>query len=114
MELAPLRQPTRQPLARKAVLGQAAMAAARSKDSSPGAQYRRIAARRGAKRATVAVGHGLLVAIWHVLDSNTEYRSLGWDHFHIRIDPTRQRLRLIAQLERLGYHVTLEPLPAAA
>jgi transposase len=96
----------------KAVLGQAAMSAARTRDSYAGAQYRRIAARRGAKRATVAVGHGLLVSIWHILHDMTEYQNLGADYFNAHVDPTRQRLRLVSQLERLGYEVVLQQIPA--
>lgn len=95
----------------KAVLGQAALSASRTKGSYAGAQYRRIAARRGAKRATVAVGHGLLIAIWHVLITKLEYHDLGEDYFRARVDPDRQRLRLITQLQRLGYRVTLDPVP---
>lgn len=97
----------------KAVLGQAALSAARTKHSYTGAQYRRIAARRGAKRAAVAVSHSLLIAIWHVLAHDVEYHDLGEDYFHTRSDPTRQRTRLIAQLHKLGYRVTLDPLPAS-
>jgi transposase len=55
----------------KAGLGIAAMAAARKRNCYPNSQYRRIAARRGAKRARVAVAHSLLIATWHVLATNT-------------------------------------------
>lgn len=97
----------------KSSLGTAALAAARTKNSYPGALFRRIAARRGAKRAAGAVAHHQLTAAWHMLSTNTSYQDLGADYFIRRDNPNRRRQRLIAQLERLGYHVTVEPLPEA-
>jgi transposase len=96
----------------KATLGSAALGATRKKDTYLNAQYRRIAARRGAKRAQTAVAHSILVAAWHVLTTNTAYHDLGSDYFANRDNPDHRRRRAITQLERLGYHVTLEPLAA--
>jgi transposase len=95
----------------KAALGTAALAAIRKKDSYLGAQFRRIAARRGNKRAQTAVAHSLLTAIYHVLHDKTTYHDLGGDYFLHRDNPDRQRRRAITQLHRLGYQVTLNPLP---
>ena len=63
----------------RAMLVQAAWAASRTKDTYFTAQYRRLARRRGRKRALVAVGHSLLVVIYHVLKRGTEYEELGAD-----------------------------------
>ncbi|NEC91742.1 hypothetical protein [Streptomyces sp. SID12501] len=62
------------------LLGIAAMVAIGKKDSYFGVFFRRIAARRGGKRALVAVMHKLTIAIWHVLHDRTPYRELGADH----------------------------------
>ncbi|KPI11101.1 transposase IS116/IS110/IS902 family protein [Actinobacteria bacterium OV450] len=70
----------------KRLLGIAAMVAIRKKDSYLGVFFRRLAARRGGKRALVAVLHKLAIAIWHVLHDHTPYRELGADHF-TRRDP---------------------------
>ena len=96
----------------KATLGSAALGATRKKDTYLAAQYRRITARRGAKRAQTAVAHSILVAAWHVLSTNTPYHDLGSDYFINRDNPDHRRRRAVAQLERLGYHVTLEPMAA--
>lgn len=96
----------------KAALGTAAMGAIRTKNSYSHALFRRVSARRGGKRAQAAVAHSLLVAIWHILASTTPYQDLGADYFLTRDNPDHRRRRAIAQLQRLGYHVTLEPDPA--
>jgi transposase len=93
----------------KAALGAAALGAIRKKNSYTNALFRRIAARRGGKRAQAAVAHSLLVTAWHILTTNTGYHDLGGDYFLNRINPDHRRRRAIATLERLGYHVTLEP-----
>jgi transposase len=90
----------------KAALGIAAMAAARKRHSYTSAQYRRIAARRGAKRARVAVAHSLLTATWHVLSTRTPYHDLGADYFHRRNDPQRRVRTMIGILEGHGYTIT--------
>jgi transposase len=96
----------------KATLGSAALGATRKKNTYLNAQYRHIAARRGAKRAQTAVAHSILVTAWHVLTTNTNYHDLGSNYFTNHDNPDRTRRRAIAQLERLGYHVTLQPQAA--
>ena len=91
------------------VLGEAAVAAART-DTFLGERYRRIARRRGKKKAIVAVGRSILVIIWHVLsDPETRYHDLGSGFYDQRINPERQKRTHIRRLEALGYKVTLEP-----
>jgi transposase len=94
-------------------LKNAAMAAIRTNDSYLQAQYKRLKPRLGHGRALGAVKHSIICAIWHMLTTGELYHDLGGDYFRKR-DPERQTKRLIAQLERLGHRVTLEPLPEAA
>jgi transposase len=91
------------------VLGEAAVVAGKT-NTFLGERYRRIAKRRGKKRAIVAVGRSILVIIWHVLsDPDTRYDDLGPDFYDTRIGPDRKKRNHIRQLEALGYKVTLEP-----
>jgi Transposase IS116/IS110/IS902 family len=94
----------------KRILVQAAWAASHTKGTYLAAQYRRLAKRRGRKRALVAVGHTLLVIIYHVLKRGTTYAELGADLLD-RLAPERLVRRLIKRLESLGHKVTLEPAP---
>lgn len=94
-------------------LVQAAWAATRSKETYLAAQYQRLVKRLGKKKALVAVGHSILIIIYHVLKNKTSYRELGGDYFDRR-NVTEQRKRLIQKLESLGVKVTVEELPAAA
>ena len=96
----------------KAALVQAAHAAGKRKDHYLGAQYRRLAARRGKQRAAVAVAHSILVIVYHMLQRGTEYLELGGDYFDKHNQQQLQR-RLVQRLEHLGYKVTLEPTAAA-
>jgi transposase len=89
------------------VLIEAANSLARSKKTYLSALYRRIAMRRGHKKALVAVGHALLVIIYHVLRRKEPYRDLGANYFDERDRQSVQR-RLVQRLERLGYNVTLQ------
>ena len=93
------------------VLIECAWAAARSRDTYLSAQYWRLARRIGKKKAAVAVGHSILVIAWHLLTSDCDDADLGGDYF-VRRDTDRQRQRAVAQLQALGYQVTLEPLVA--
>ncbi len=91
------------------VLGEAAVATSRT-NTFLGARYRRIARRRGKKKAVVAVGRSLLVVIWHVLaDPETRFIDLGADHFDRHVDTAAKKRNHIRQLEALGYRVTIEP-----
>ncbi len=73
-----------------------------------GAQYHRLAARRGAKRAFVAVGHTILGIVYAVVTSGHDFRDLGVNYFDQR-DVDRVCRRLTRRLEGLGYSVTLRP-----
>ena len=84
-----------------------ALAAIRKKDSAFGARYRRVMRHRGHKKAVVAVAHNLLRTIYHVLAESTDYREPGADYYDRR-QTARTTRRAVAQLERLGYRVTLE------
>jgi len=90
-----------------------AHAATHSKNSYLAAQYHRLAARRGAKRAIVAVAHSILIIIYHLLTRQEPYRDLGGNYFDER---KREFVanRLVRRLEKIGYQVTLESKPAAA
>jgi len=96
----------------KRILVQAAWAASHSKGTYLTARYRRLAKRRGRKRALVAVGHTLLVIIYRMLKRGSTYAELGAD-FLDRLEPERLTRQLIKRLEALGHKVLLEPTPAA-
>ena len=90
-------------------LGEAAVSAGKT-DTFLGERYRRIARRRGKKRAIVALGRSILVIIWHLLsDPAARFHDLGPDFYDTRIGPERKKRNHIRQLEALGYKVTLEP-----
>ena len=93
------------------MLIECAWAAARSRDTYLSAQYWRLARRIGKKKAAVAVGHSILVIAWHLLADDRDYQDLGGDYF-VRRDTDRARQRAVAQLQALGYRVTLEPVAA--
>ncbi len=92
-------------------LEEAAMAAIRTKDVYLAAQYARLRPRRGHKKALGAVKHSILIACWHMLSTGELYNDLGGDYFRKR-NPEKITKRLIAQLEALGHHVTLEAAAA--
>ncbi len=94
-------------------LTEAAHAAARTKHTYLGAQYRRIAARRGRRRAVVAVAHSILVIAYHLLTRGEDYRDLGANYFD-ELDRQAVERRLVRRLERLGYEVELKTIPKAA
>jgi transposase len=93
------------------VLVECAWAASRARDTYLAAQYWRLARRIGKKKAAIAVGHSILVIAWHLLDDDCDYAELGGDFFVLR-DSDRARQRAVAQLQALGYHVTLQPAAA--
>ena len=94
-------------------LTQAAWAASHTTGTYLSAQYHRLAARRGKKRAIVALGHTLLTIVYCVLKQQTTYVELGAD-FLDRLDPERVTRQLVKRLEKLGHKVTLEPRQDAA
>jgi transposase len=97
----------------RTTLVQVAWAASRTKHTYLSAQYRRLASRRGKKRALVAVGHTILVIIYHLLREGTTYAELGADYFD-RLDTDRITRTLVRRLERLGHEVVLKPKEPAA
>jgi transposase len=97
----------------RGALAEAAWAAGRCKTGYLPEHFRRLAARRGRKRAIVAVGHTILVIAYHLLDRGTSYCDLGPDHFDRR-DADRVRRRAVQRLESLGFTVALEPKQGAA
>jgi len=90
----------------KAVLGTAAMNAARNRNTYLGARYRRIAAHRGKSKAIVAVQHTILATIWSMAHTGALYDDPGADYY-TRFRPDRTKRHAIAQLEAMGYTVTL-------
>ena len=91
------------------ILGDAVAGAART-DTFLGARYRRLARRRGKKKAIVAVARSMLMIIWHLLnDPQDRYRDLGADWHHTRTPAINQVNNHIRQLKALGYDVALTP-----
>jgi len=96
----------------RCLLVQAAHSASHQKHCYLAEQYRRIAKRRGAKRAAVAVAHSILVIIYHLLSNQTTYQEKGETFFEERDREGREK-RLVRQLSSLGYHVELQPIALA-
>lgn len=94
-------------------LVEAAHAAAHTKNTSISSLYHRIKSRHGPKTAIMAVGHSLLVALYHMLTRQVEYQDLGKNYFD---EQGKQMLekRLVRRLELLGYQVSLQPADQAA
>ena len=99
----------------RAALNQAAHAAAHTRNTYLSAQYHRLAARRGKKKAVVAVMHSILVIAYHLIQRNEPYRELGGDYYD-KQKPEATAKRLVKRLERLGFQVSLQstPIPVAA
>ena len=97
----------------RSALTQAAWAATHTKGTYLAAQYRRLVKPKGKQRALVAVGHSMLVIIYHLLSRKASYTELGGDYFDRR-NVEVQRTRLIRKLEALGVKVTIEAVPEAA
>lgn len=98
---------TRQQRWLKTTITQCAWAAARQKDSYLGARFRRIRARRGTKKAVLAVANTMLRAIYHMILNDADYQDLGvdyWDHKHRE----RTARSLAKRLQSLGYRVELQ------
>lgn len=91
----------------KAALCEAAWAASHTKNTYLAAQYRHLARRIGKKKALAAVGHSILVIVYHVLSRRTPYQELGSNYFQ-RQNTETQKNRLIRKLEALGLKVTIE------
>jgi transposase len=91
----------------KPVLVQCAWAAARKSDSYLQAQFMRLKARRGAKKAAIAVAGSILTAAYHMLRQGVVYRDLGPDHF-VRHNKARAAARLADRIRELGYDVHIQ------
>ena len=87
--------------------------ASKTKNTYLAAQYRRIAARRGKKRALIAVGHTVLTIVYTMLTRQQPYQELGAAYFDQR-ERHRVERRLVQRLERLGYEVALQPRALAS
>ena len=90
----------------KATLYVAASAAARQRGSYLKDKYHRLRARRGARRAGVAIAHKIIVSVWYILTQEVPYQDLG-DTYLDRLAEHRVRQNLVRRLKGLGYEVTL-------
>jgi|HubBroStandDraft_1064217.scaffolds.fasta_scaffold00523_1 transposase len=97
----------------KTMLVQCAWAASRKKDSYYKAQFNRLRAKHGPKKAICAVAASMLTAIYHMLRDGTEHQDLGADHFDRRSTEAKTK-RLVALLGKLGFSVELKPIAEAA
>ena len=97
----------------KAALGTAALSIINSHGTYLSAKYRRIAGRRGPKKALVAIEHAMVTAIWSMAHTGALYDDPGADYY-TRRDPERLTRHALNQLQRLGYDVTLNPHAASA
>jgi len=95
----------------KTTVVQCSWAGIKKKGSYVQAQYHRIKARRGPKKAIMAVAASILTAIYHMLKDGTMYQDLGGNHFNRR-STDQQKARLVKRLADLGYAVELKPLTA--
>lgn len=92
----------------KATLVECARAGIRNKQSYLYSRYQRIAARRGGKRALIAVVHTMLIAIYHILKEKVPYHDLGADYYSV-INQEKIINRNIRTLEKLGVNVMIQP-----
>jgi transposase len=97
----------------KSCLTEAAWAASRTKNTYLKARYHRLAARRGKKRAIVAVGHTILIMAYHIINEQSTYKELGADYFD-RLNEQAIIRRLTSRIEKLGYQVDLTKTEAVA
>ncbi len=95
----------------KTALVEAAQASTRAKGTYLRDKFCRLKARRGAKRAVVAVAHKILVAVFHMLSEQVSYNDLG-DLYLDKLNKQHLTRNLVRRLERLGFRVTLEELAA--
>lgn len=97
----------------RSILVQVAWAAARTKGSYLSAMYHRLAARRGSKRAIIAVAHAILTVIYSILRNRSIYRDLGETYFD-QLNHESVIRRAVRRIESLGYTVTVEVTPSSA
>jgi len=89
----------------KTLLVQSAWCATRAKDTYLQAQFLRLRARRGPKKAIMAVAASILTAVYHMLKDQLDYRDLGPNHFN-GADKVKSVNRLLRRIETLGFEVT--------
>lgn len=97
----------------RSALNQAAHAAAHTKNTYLAAQYHRLAARRGRKKAIMALMHSILVMAYHIIQRNEPYHELGSNYFD-QLRPELTAQRLVKRLEKLGFQVSLQSSIAVA
>jgi len=93
----------------RTILVGAAVSAARTKGSYLKDKFHRLRARRGPMRAALAIAHKILVAAYHMLAKGVAYHELG-EAYLDQIQQTRTVANLKRRIERLGYHITLQPI----
>jgi transposase len=97
----------------RTALVEAATGAGRSRNTYLSAQNHRLAARRGKKKAAVAVAHSILIDAYHLLKEGSTFRDLGGDYFDRRDQDALER-RLVQRLEALGNKVNLQKVDRVA
>ncbi len=97
----------------KATLTESAWSASRNKGTYLKARFQRLAARRGKKRAALAVAHTILIMAYHIIKEQCTYKELGGDYFD-RLNEEHLIKRLTTKIQALGYKVDLKKVPAAA
>lgn len=100
-------------VALKSALVEAARGASRTAGSYLQALFRRLSGKRGAKRAYIAVARTILNGIYYMLSRNTRWQELGADYFD-RLNPNKLATHLVKRLHKLGFDVSLAPLPQPA
>lgn len=95
------------------MITEAAWAATRTKNTFFSERYHRIAARRGKKRALIAVGHSQLISVYLILSTGARYHELGAQYMQARIEQKRKSY-LSSELKKLGYQVSLTKAPIGA
>jgi transposase len=97
----------------RAAIVEAANAASKKRDCYLSTLYRRIASKRGKKRALIALARTILQSSYHMIKRGSRYAELGVDYFERR-DPKGLAMRLAKRIEKLGFAVTVQTLPVAA
>ena len=95
----------------RSALVESAASCVRVKDGYLTAKYKRLAFRRGTKRARMAIAHQLLVIIYYLLTRKEDYKELGSQYFE-KDKQEQKKKQAVRALEKLGFQVTIEPQPA--
>ncbi|WP_270243312.1 hypothetical protein [Phocaeicola coprocola] len=95
------------------MITEAAWAATRTKNTFFSERYHRIAARRGKKRALIAVGYSQLISVYLILSTGVRYHELGAQYMQAKIEQKRKTY-LSSELKKQGYQVSLEKTPMEA